>query len=258
MPDKKRHLVDVDLNDFKYPLKVSSPSYPNGMPTIATISIHARINHDFAARWIEKFINILHQHRDSIGSSSLKTNVLDYLNELEANKVQVIFEYPYFVEKITPISKQKDLVPYQCKYTVRVSCTDNCPISTLKIEIPTITTDPASKPDNERGLFAQKSVCHIEVESDREVYPDEFVSLVDRHALIPIHSFLSLEDKAHLIETAHTKCKSSVVMIEEIQEELAQKNYINWYKIKCNNYGLLNLHNTGIGAEKDLGILLSD
>jgi len=258
MPDNKRHLVDVDLNDFIFPIKVSSPTYDDGMPTVAKINIHARINHDFAARWIEKFIGILHQHRDTIGSNSLKTNVMDYLNEFKANKAQVFFEYPYFVEKVTPLSGKKDLVPYQCVYSVSVSCTDNCPKSTLKVRIPTITTDPASKPDKEHGLFAQKSICTTEIESDVEVFPEELVSLVDRHALIPIHSYLSLEDKAHLIETTHTKCKSSVVMIEEIQEELDKKNYINWYKIKCNNYGLLNLHNTGIGAEKDLGILFGD
>ena len=43
MADRKRFLVDVGIKDLPFPMKVASKVDPNGQPTIANISISARI-----------------------------------------------------------------------------------------------------------------------------------------------------------------------------------------------------------------------
>jgi len=77
---------------------------------IANISVSARIMREFEARWIDKFIQIIHRHKDRIGTRSLSENIMDYLRELEATAVKIDFTYPYFVEKSTPVSKETCLV----------------------------------------------------------------------------------------------------------------------------------------------------
>ena len=79
MVDTKKFLVDVGMRDLPFPMKVISKKDPEGQSTVANISINARIMQNFEARWIDKFIQILHRHRDGIGPQTLRVNILDYL-----------------------------------------------------------------------------------------------------------------------------------------------------------------------------------
>ena len=68
MKDEKRFMQDVGMTDLPFPMRVLSRDHKEGQFTIAKISIATRIMHEFEARWIDKFIHIIHQHRDQIGT----------------------------------------------------------------------------------------------------------------------------------------------------------------------------------------------
>jgi GTP cyclohydrolase I len=254
MEDKRRFLVDVGIKDLPFPMKVASKVNPEGQSTVANISISARIMREFEARWIDKFIQIVHRHRERIGTKTLGVNILDYLEELAATAVKIYFNYPYFVEKLTPVSREKCLVRYPCTYAARVfSGTERAKIH-FKMEIPIITTYPGSDPEKPGGLFGQLSVVEVEVESQKEIYPEDLVEIVDKHALMPIYSFLTEEDQIHVIQKVHSEEKSSVVVTDEIKNELARDSDIDWYSVRCSNYGMLHSYSTVIGTEKTMWV----
>ena len=200
MTDEKRFLLDVGIRGIPFPIKVVSKLDPSGQFTIASISISARIMQEFEAKWIDKFIQILHQHRDRIGTKTLRENILDYVNELNASTVKVDFDYPFFIEKITPVSKEKCLVRYNCTYSSKVSSIDNNPKIHFKMEIPVITTYPTALPEKPGGLFGQLSNVIIEIESKSDFFPEDIVEMVDNHALVPVYSFLTEKDQNFIIQ----------------------------------------------------------
>jgi GTP cyclohydrolase IB len=257
MKDEKRFLQDVGMTDLPFPMKVFSRDHKDGQFTIANISIAARIMHEFEAGWIDKFIQIVHQHEGRIGAESLKTNILDYLNELNATKIKVDFSYPFFVEKATPVSKEKCLVRYDCVYSASVAKSDLKPSINLKITAPCITTYPVTSPDKPGGLFGQMSIVDLEVQSHKEIYPEDMIEIVDKHALMPIYSFLTEEDQEFVIRKVHSEKKTSVVMIDEIKEELANIRDIEGYSVSCSNFGMLHSYSTFIGTAKSMWIPLS-
>jgi len=254
MPDEPKLLVDVGMDNMPFPMKVASRRDPEGQPTVATISISARIVNEFEAQWINRFIRILHRHRDKIGTKTLRVNILDYLKELKATSVKIDFEYPYFVEKRTPVSNEKCLVRYLCTYSVKVSPSDSYPKVTFEMDIPAITTDPASEPKSDGGLFGQMSIIRIAVQPHNEVYPEDLTDIVDRHALAPIYSFMAQEDKAHVIQRVHSSKRSSVVMVDAIKDELARTSNIEWYSVRCSNHSILHSYSTLVGTEKSMWI----
>jgi GTP cyclohydrolase IB len=258
MDNEKRFLVDVGMSNLPFPMKVASRNNKDGQQTVADISIQARIMHEFEARWIDKFIQILHNHRDRIGTSSLKTNILDYLKELEANAVTIDFEYPFFYEKLTPVSKEKCLVRYKCRYSVKMSVANETPKATFQIKIPIITTYPLSNKENKGGVFGQLSSIDVEVESDSEIYPEDIIEIVDRHALMPVYSFLTEKDQEYVISVIHSKVKTSVEVIDEIKNEIAKNKKIDWYSVKATNFGMLHSYSTVIGTEKSMWVPFSD
>ena len=111
---EKRYLIDVGMKNLPFPMKVVSKVKADGQFTVANISINARVMQEFEAGWIDKFIEIVHQHRDRIGTSTLKTNIKDYIKKMHASTITIDFDYPYFIEKLTPVSKEKCLVKYNC------------------------------------------------------------------------------------------------------------------------------------------------
>jgi GTP cyclohydrolase IB len=254
MMKEKKFLVDVGMRDLPFPIKVASRDQKGGQATVGNISIHARIMHEFEAGWIDKFINIVHNHRDRIGTDSLRTNILDYLKDLEASYVRVDFDYPFFVEKRTPVKKEKCLVKHNCTFSAKVPSLDKDARIFFKIDVPCITTYPGSSPDKKGGLLGQLTHVIIETESVKDVYPETFVELVDSCALSPIYSFLTPEDQDYVIGNIHTNCKTSVVMANEIKEALARDKSIDWYSVKCSNYGVLHSYTTVIGTEKSMWV----
>ena len=182
MSDGRRYLVDVGMYRFPFPIKVLTRDYPNGQPTIADISVHARIMKEFEANWIDKFVKVVHQHRDNISPTALKKNIVDYQEAFGATSVRIDLEYPLFLGKITPVSKQKCLVKYDCVSSTKLSSTGLAPKNTFKINVPVITTDPASDASRPRGLFAQMSNISIEIETKKDIFPEYLAELVDATA----------------------------------------------------------------------------
>ncbi len=254
MSKDKRFLEDVGMEGLPFPMRVISKVDPKGQPTIASISISARIMQGFEARWIDKFVQILHQHRDMIGTSSLRSNIVDYIKELNATMVRVDFDYPFFIEKSTPASKEKCLVRYLCTYSAKVTASEKKPKIILKVRVPIISTYPGSTREKPGGLFSQLSVVVVEVESTRDIYPEDIVAIVDKHALSPVYSFLTEADQNFIIEKAHSEEKSSVTTTDEIKDELARRRDIDWFSVRCYNHGMLHSYSTVIGTEKSIGV----
>ncbi len=118
------------------------------------------------------------------------------------------------------------------------------------MEIPCITTYPASSAEKPGGLFGQLSIVAIEVETRKDLYPEDLVEIVDKHALSPIYSFLTEDDQAFVIQRVHSEKLTSVVLTDKIKTELAHNKDIDWYSVRCSNFGMLHSYSTLIGTEK--------
>ena len=252
MAEEKRTLVDVGISDLPFPIKALSKVNPDGQSTIAHISIKARIMREFEARWIDKFVQVLHKHRETVGTGSLRKNISDYMKELNASAVRIDFEYPFFIEKLTPVSKEKCLVQYHCSYSAKVPSVEKEPRAIFAIKVPCITAYPMSDPDVPGGVFGQLSVVTIEVESAKDIYPEDLVAITDKHAQAPVYSFMTPEDQIDIIRKIHSGKKSSVVMVDEIKGDLMRNRDIGYYSVTCANYGMLHSYSTIIRTEKSM------
>lgn len=257
MVSEKGFLMDVGLDGLPFPMEVISRDHPEGQSTIATISVQARILQEFEARWIDKLIRVLHSHRERLGTETVGKNIREYLKQLRATMVIAEFSYPFFMEKSTPISKEKCLVQYQCAYSAQVTATSDTPRISFRITIPIITTYPGSLPGVTGGLLGQLSEIDLEIRLTEEFYPEDLIEMVERHALVPVYSFLSDEDHAWMINKIHSESKSSVMVTDAVKDELAHIKQIEWYRIRCNNHAMLHHHSTMVGTEKSMWIPFS-
>jgi GTP cyclohydrolase FolE2 len=257
MHDEKRFMQDVGMSDLPFPMKVLSRDHADGQFTVAKISITARVMNEFEAHWIDRFVQVLHQHQDRIGTETLKANILDYMQALNATKVKVDFEFPFFLTTRTPVSKERCLVQYLCTYSASVSKSTPVPKVYLNVKVPCVTTFPTSEVDQPGGLFGQMSMVEIEVEAQKDVYPETLITIANAHSVAPVYSFLTNEDQHYLIEKIHSEHKTSVVMVDEIKAELANTPDIEGYSVTSTNFGMFHSYKTFLGTSKSMWIPLS-
>lgn len=257
MTSDSAFLQDVGVGDLPFPMRVASRSDPAGQPTVATVSVSARIMAEFEAPWIDRFIQILHSHRDHIGTVTLRRNIIDYVERLRAKNVRIHFDYPFFVEKTTPVSNEKCLVQYRCFHTASAGTSGSVPSVNFGIQIPVVTTYPGSDHDRPGGLFGQRSIVSVETKSQDDIFPEELVDLVDGHALSPIYSFLTPEDQESVIQRIHSERKTSVELVEQVKGALSHQRRLDWYSVTCCNLGMLHSYSTVVGTEKSRWIPFS-
>jgi GTP cyclohydrolase I len=249
MNDEGRFLVDVGIRDVRLPVNVPSRNTPGGQSTIGAATVHARVNRDFEAAWIDQFIQILHRGKREVGVDNMRSIVHDCKEAFQAEFVQIEIDYPVFVEKKTPVSGKLCTVEYRCGYSALFPAVNTTTTIMFRIKIPCITTYPITDTE-EGGLLAQLSIVSIQTQSTSDVFPEDLVSIVDTHALAPIYSFLSVDDQKEIIARIHSSKKTSVMMIDEIKQDLSLNQRIDFYTVSCSNFGLLHSYSTLIGVEK--------
>ncbi len=251
MKSDKRYLVDIDLKNLPFPIKVESKYNIKGQDTVSNISVNARLMREFEATSINQIIKIIHQHRNNIGPRQLGSNIVDYLLNLNATMIKIDLQYPFFIEKITPVSKEKSLMSYNCTQSLKkpIATKTN---SIFKIDIPVITSYPINNRGKSNLLFGQQTMVNIEIISSDFIYPEDIVEAVDKHALAPVYSYLNEEDEEFLINKIHTERIDSVVLADEIKNELSKIESIEWCAVKCSNFGMLHSYSTIVSTDKNI------
>ena len=67
MEYQQRVIEDVGMANLQFPIRVMSGRNAEGQDTVASITVNARILQEFEARWIDRFIQVLHRHRGVVG-----------------------------------------------------------------------------------------------------------------------------------------------------------------------------------------------
>ena len=239
---------DTGIKNLPFPIRVVSREHPEGQQTVAEISVSARVSRKQEGDWINPIIRILHAHRDRIGASTLRANIMDYLLQMDAEMVRVDFKYPFFYEKKTPVSNEKCLVRYPCTYSAKVPSITQAPWMTSRVEILILTSfpTPACPPP------VQTSRLIIETESKKDIFPEDLVDMADRHALSPVYSFLTRADQDYLTRLFKTSHKSVEETLCGIHEDLCGNHDIAWHSIRCANRETLLTYETEMSADRKM------
>jgi len=113
-----------------------------------------------------------------------------------------------------------------------------------------ITTYPVDTGQTAGGSFGQLSKVIIQTQSEKDIYPEDIVRLVDTHAPATVYSYLNEDDQRFLIQKIRSERKTSVVLLDEIKSELVENSDLQWFSIRCYNHGILHSYNTVIGTER--------
>ncbi|MDY6862502.1 MAG: GTP cyclohydrolase FolE2 [Thermodesulfobacteriota bacterium] len=229
----------VGVKNIKYPIIVLDKK--NKLQhTIAKINMFVNLPHHFKGTHMSRFIEILNEHRNGISLKSITGILLKMKKKLHAHSAHLEIEFPYFIEKVAPVSKAKSLIEYTCIY----ECSHcNEPDLCVGIEVPVTTLCPCSKEISSRGAHNQRSKVFVKLRFKKFFWIEDIIYLIENSASAEVYSLLKRQDEKYVTECAYDNPMFVEDVVRSIAEKLHKDSNIIWFCIESENLESIHNHN---------------
>jgi GTP cyclohydrolase I len=109
----------VGVKNVHYPLTVLDKKH-KVQPTTGTVDLYADLPHHFKGTHMSRFIEVFHKYHENVSMKNF-LHMLDEVRQvLDAEHAYGEIRFPYYVEKLAPVSGQASIMQYQCAYSGEV------------------------------------------------------------------------------------------------------------------------------------------
>ena len=213
----------VGVRDLLYPITILDQNNQR-QEVVARISMAVNLPHHFKGTHMSRFIEALNEHK---GELTLRT-LPDFLNvlrqRLEAECAQVECDFPYFIERVAPVSGSRGLMDYQCSFSASLSPSGGD--FSLGVDVPVASLCPCSKEISDYGAHNQRGHVKISVKSRPDedgrpsvIWIEELVEIAESAASAPLYPLLKRSDERHVTMQAY----DNPVFVEDLARGVAQR-----------------------------------
>jgi GTP cyclohydrolase I len=201
---------------------------------------------------MSRFIEVLNVHRGEVTLRTLPHILGELKERLQAESARIEVRFPYFVERVAPISQASALMDYECSFVGEVAGTNEDFV--LGVEVPVTSLCPCSKAISDYGAHNQRGYITIEVRTHRKesgepelVWIEELVEIAECSASAPVYPLLKRADERHVTMQAY----DNPVFVEDIVRSVAVRLQADprvvWFRVLSRNDE--SIHNHSVFAE---------
>ncbi len=244
---RKVHLKHVGIKNLHWPIIVKD-KIRGIQHTVAEITMAVDLPHDLRGTHMSRFVECL-QDLGTVSPAALE-KILDTLKDkLVAEKAMLEMEFPYFITKAAPVSKQEAFLDLRCRY--RAEKTENFELYVC-VEVPIHTLCPCSKEISCYGAHNQRAVAKIEIRAKELVWIEELAEMAEAGASSPIYPLLKRPDEKFVTEHAYENPRFVEDAVREIALSLEHDNRIKWYKVTVESIESIHNHSAFACVEKSI------
>jgi GTP cyclohydrolase I len=245
-----RHLPinKVGIKAIRHPFKVLDKS--GGIRhTIATFNMYVGLPHNFKGTHMSRFVEILNAHDDEISVESFETMLREMVLRLEAQTGHLEMSFPYFVNKIAPISGVKSLMDYDVTFIGEILA-DGTYRQTIKVLVPVTSLCPCSKKISDRGAHTQRSHVTITAITNDLVWIEDLINIAESQASCELYGLLKRPDEKYVTERAYDNPKFVEDLVRDVAGTLDKDRRIDAYVVESENFESIHNHSAYALIEK--------
>jgi GTP cyclohydrolase IB len=241
MHDDRNMPIDrVGVKNVKTPIIVLD-KVRERQHTVADISMYVNLPHHFRGTHMSRFIEIINEYRNTlIKPSKMEAIMINMKEHLDAEEAHLEIAFPYFIEKEAPVSKQRSMMVYRCKFIGQQSEGHDF---TLEIEVPVKTLCPCSKEISAYGAHNQRSLVTLRTRLEGLIWIEDLVRLVESSASSELFTLLKREDEKYITEHAYDNPRFVEDVVREIAIKLMEIPEIAWFSVESDNEESIHNHN---------------
>jgi GTP cyclohydrolase IB len=229
----------VGVKDLRYPIVVRDLAHRT-QNTIARISMSVDLPHHFKGTHMSRFLEVMNEHGRVIHVENIPDILIHMNNRLDAENAHIQIDFPYFIEKAAPISKAMSLMDYRAMF---LASTHNSKIDfVLGVQVAVTTLCPCSKAISARGAHNQRGVVTLQVRSNKTIWIEELIELIESCASCELYSLLKRQDEKYVTERAYDNPVFVEDLVRNIAVKLRRDKRIEWYHVEAENFESIHNH----------------
>lgn len=238
----------VGVKDLKYPIVLQDKERET-QSTIAKINMYVNLPHHFRGTHMSRFIEILNKYHRKLKIDTIGEVLSKMKKRLHAEEAHMNLEFPYFLEKETPITESTSMMEYNCSFDVTLD-NNNEEDFIMGVEVPVNTLCPCSKEIAEKNAHNQRSIISIKVRYNQLVWLEELIAYAEEAASSPVYSLLKREDEKYVTEKAYQNPRFVEDIVRNLALKLNREERVDWYKVESENFESIHNHNAYAIVEK--------
>lgn len=235
----------VGVRDVSYPLLVDNGT--EAMPTVAEWELTVALPAEEKGTHMSRFLELLEQYRVSPmtmqGFCQMTAQMLGLLNATEGD---VTASFPYFINKVAPVSGVSSLLDYQVSWAANAVATIDNEADVqfeLTVLVPVTSLCPCSKAISKYGAHNQRSHVTVSVVANPEVLDmNALIQTIEAQASCELWGLLKRTDEKYVTEQAYENPKFVEDLVRDVAVAVGAMDGIEGYRIEAENFESIHNH----------------
>ena len=238
----------VGIKELRYPIKVLDKSY-GLQSTVARISMYVDLPHQLKGTHMSRFVEILHLFRSQVSLESI-TRILGDMKKIlgaESSHIEIVF--PYFIEKLSPVTGSRGLMDYTCHIEGSSYGGKNRDM-VVKVAVPITSVCPCSKEISRYGAHNQRGEVLVSTRFKKFIWLEDLIELVESCASCDVFSVLKRADEKYVTERGYENPKFVEDVVRDVAQRLIKDDNITWFSVSAENFESIHNHSAYAYIEK--------
>jgi GTP cyclohydrolase IB len=241
--------IDIDhvgICDLRYPVTVLDRA--NGQQQVAaTFSLSVSLPRQFKGTHMSRFIEVLVDHGEEVTMRTLPGILKDLKTRLDAVTARVEVSFPYFVEKIAPVTGLKAPMDYECFFQAEAN--GHMSGFIVGVKVPVKSLCPCSKAISDYGAHNQRGIVTLQVKPAPDsagtpelIWIEELIEIAEKSASAPVYPLLKREDERFVTMQAYDNPVFVEDVVRNVARHLGEDGRIAWFEVLVVNHESIHNH----------------
>lgn len=214
---------------------------------IGTFDMFVNLAKNLKGTHMSRFVELLNEQTVILSVANLNHWAKTIAARLHATHSHIKVHFPFFIEKMAPVTKVKGLLNYEV--TLEGFYQKGVALTQVTLVIPVTSLCPCSKEISAFGAHNQRSHITVTLQIKAPISIKDTIQLVESKASSELFSILKRADEKAVTEKAYQNPKFVEDMVRDIATSFNTMPIVAGYKISSENFE--SIHNHSAFAEID-------
>jgi len=246
----------VGIKDLELPLIIQRKDKEN-LTVWANAKASVSLPAHYKGTHMSRFVEVLNGFREkNLLGVDIQGCVTELAERLNAKSGYLKFNFKYFIDKESPVTKIKAPMCYDCSFE---GILDNYGEDDeeyqffLGVKVPVTTLCPCSKEISKYGAHNQRAIVSVKVayDEDEHIWLEDLISMIENCSSCSLYSILKRDDEKFVTEHAYDNPKFVEDVLRDVVIELRNNPIVDRFEVECES--IESIHNHSAWAYQQEG-----
>lgn len=223
----------------------------------STVTVGVSLPAHYKGTHMSRFVEVLNEYRTkhTLGKD-IKGCVEEVVKRLNAKSGYLKFEFKYFIDKTSPVTKISAPMCYDCFFEGVLENYDEEDEEYnfyIGAKVPVTTLCPCSKEISDYGAHNQRALVSVRITypEDEHIWLEDLIQDIEKTASSELYPLLKREDEKFVTEHAYNNPKFVEDVLRDVVLLLRKNDIIDSFEVECES--LESIHNHSAWAYQQEG-----